>query len=130
MPAAAERAIFIARRAARGETGRLCIGFSASSAFNPAVPEVIRSYRERFPDVCIRLNESNTAPLVTSPHDGKVDVAFLRPGDIVGRDLDLRMLSEEPLVVALPADHAAIGDEEVDLARLVDDRFILLSRST
>ena len=49
MPNVAERAISIARRAARGETGRLCIGFSASSAFNPAVPGAIRSYRQTFP---------------------------------------------------------------------------------
>jgi DNA-binding transcriptional LysR family regulator len=45
MPTLAERATKAARQATRGETGSLRFGFTASAAFNAAVPSVIRAFR-------------------------------------------------------------------------------------
>ena len=45
MPALAQRATKAAQRAARGEIGSLRVGFTASSAFNTAVPSAIRAFR-------------------------------------------------------------------------------------
>src|SRR5262249_58539731 len=43
--ASAERAKLAAQRANRGETGRLALGFTASSAFNPVVSATIRRFQ-------------------------------------------------------------------------------------
>ena len=45
MPALAQRATKAAQRAARGETGSLRVGFTASAAFNTVVPSTIRAFR-------------------------------------------------------------------------------------
>src|SRR5438270_236851 len=41
----AEHAVLAARRAARGEAGRLGLGFTSSASFHPLVPRVIRDFR-------------------------------------------------------------------------------------
>ena len=128
MPALAERATRAARRAARGETGSLRVGFTASSAFNVVVPAAIRSFRRVYADVDLTLEEANTTRLVAGLQDGAFDVVFLRPGAAGGETLQLRLLSEEPMVAALPAGHPAAAQDKVDLAALKDDPFLLFPR--
>lgn len=128
MPELAERGIRAAQRALRGELGILRVGFTASSAFSDVVPGLIRAFRAAFPDVEVVLEESNTVPLIAGLHGGKFDAVFLRPGDAAGNDLQLRVVLQEPLLVALPAGHPAALDSAVDVARLGDEDFILFSR--
>src|SRR5947209_1488417 len=49
-----------ARRAARGETGRIGIGFTSSASFHPLVPRAIRAFRDDHPHVALSLEESGT----------------------------------------------------------------------
>src|SRR5262249_11586569 len=51
-----ERGVEATRQAGRGETGTLAVGFAASAVLT-RLPNLIRSYRERFPEVTIRLSE-------------------------------------------------------------------------
>src|ERR1700739_3231297 len=60
MPALAERATKATQRAARGETGSLRVGYTASSAFNVVVPTAIRAFRRAYADVELLLEEANT----------------------------------------------------------------------
>src|ERR1700704_7199773 len=41
------------RRTARGEQGRICVGFTPSSPFHPFVPRVVRAFREAYPLVSL-----------------------------------------------------------------------------
>ncbi len=129
MPELAERAVRHAQRAARGEIGVLRVGFTASSAFNAVVPGTLRVFRRAYPGVGLSLEEANTTRLTTGLDDGTLDVAFLRPEGAAGRGLQLRHLSEEPMMLAMPTGHAMIGEDEVDLAGLAKDPFILFPRS-
>ncbi len=129
MPELAERGVRHARRAARGETGVLRVGFTASAAFNAVVPGTLRVFRRAYPGVELMLEEANTTRLTTGLDDGTLDIAFLRPEGDGGSDLQLRLLSEEPMMLALPTGHAMIGEDEVDLAWLAKDPFILFPRS-
>ena len=130
MPGLAVNGANAARRALRGELGRLHVGFTASSAFSDIVPATVRSFRRAYPDVQVTLEESNTAPLVAGLQGGACDAAFLRPGDAAGNDLQLKTLLEEELLVALPIDHPATARDAVHLSVLKDDNFILFSRET
>ena len=129
MPALAQRATKAAQRAARGETGSLRVGFTASSAFNTVVPSAIRAFRRAYAGVELTLEEANTTRLVAGLQDGSFDVAFLRPGGAESEAFQLRLLSEEPMMVALPARHPAAAQQEVELAILKDDPFLLFPRS-
>ena len=131
MPDLAERGVRHAQRAARGEIGVLRVGFTASSAFNAVVPGTLRTFRRAYPGVELMLEEANTTRLTAGLDDGTLDIAFLRPEGASHRDLQLRLISEEPMLLAMPAGHAMVGEDEdeVDLAKLAKDPFILFPRS-
>jgi DNA-binding transcriptional LysR family regulator len=128
MPGLAERATKAAQRAARGETGSLKVGFTASSAFNAVVPGTIRAFRRAYADVDLWLEEANTTRLVDGLRDGSLDAVFLRPGAVGSEAFQLRLLSEEPMLAALPANHPLAVREEVDLADLKTEPFLLFPR--
>jgi len=127
--AAAEQAATAAKRAARGEIGGLSIGFTSSASFNPMVPRIIGRFRERHPDLSIKLVEQTTSRLLEALTDNSVDIAFLRPalGDTDG--LVTRRLPDEKLWIALPARHRLAGRSQIDLVDLAGDPFILYPRS-
>ena len=128
MPAAAERAAQAARRAARGETGSLRLGFSTSASFNEVVASTIRAFRGAYPEVALTLVEDYSARLVAGLGEGALDAAFIRPDAAAAHAFKLKPLPDEPLVVALPARHRAAGRKAIDLALLKDDPFLLFPR--
>lgn len=127
-PPLVARATHAAQRAARGETGSLNVGFTASSAFNAVVPGAIRAFRTAYPDVLLTLEEANTTRLVGGLRDGALDAVFLRPGSAGLDGFQLRSLSEEPMMVALPAHHPAVGSDAIDLLDLAHDPLLLFPR--
>src|SRR5580658_6582610 len=128
MPLIAQRASMAARRAARGETGSLRVGFTATATFNVAVPLAIRTFRRAYPEIHLTLEEANTTRLVIGLREGTLDAAFLRPGTLGTEELQLRRLPDEPMVVALPKGHPAAALKKIDLAVLRDDPFLLFPR--
>lgn len=131
VPAQVRAAAEAARRAARGETGSLRIGFTGSGAFNSLVPAIIRAYRRTAPGIDLTLQENHSNGLVAALRDGTLDVAFLRPGAVSEDGLRFRTVALEPMVAALPAGHplAARGIAAgLNLADLADELFILTPR--
>jgi DNA-binding transcriptional LysR family regulator len=103
------------------------VGYTASAAFNVVVPSAIRAFRRAYPDVYLTLEEANTTRLVAGLREETLDAVFLRPGP-GSEELQLRPLSEEPMVVALPERHPAAALEEIELATLQHDPFLLFPR--
>ncbi|QSR20388.1 LysR family transcriptional regulator [Novosphingobium sp. KA1] len=128
IPAIVADAVSAARRAAAGETGSIRVGFTGSAAFNPRVPQAIRIYRRRFPDVELSLAEHNSIGLVEGLKNGSLDVAFLRPDAVDKRDLRLFHLADEPLIAALASARMPHG-EPISLSQLAHDPFILTPRA-
>lgn len=128
-----ERAFATTRRTARGEQGRVVVGFTSSAPFHPFVPRVIRAFREMSPLVSLVLEESGSSELVQGLLNEDIDAAFIRSpvADVVG--LVVRPLLEEEMLVALPAGHAlastAPGNAEpLILSALANETFILYKR--
>ena len=128
IPVQAERATRAAQRAARGEIGSLRVGFVGSAPFNRVMPATIRSFRRAYPDVEMSFEESNAMRLIASLKDGELDAAFFRFNESPSDDLQVRLLSEERMVVVLPATHPAAKSVEIDLVRLRNDALILVPR--
>jgi DNA-binding transcriptional LysR family regulator len=124
-----DRAFSTARRTARGEQGRVVVGFTGSAPFHPFVPRVIRAFREMYPLVSLVLEESGSSELVQGLHNEDIDAAFIRSpvADVVG--LVVRPLLEEDMLVALPAAHSlAREDAALPLPALANEIFILYKR--
>ena len=128
IPVQTERATRAAQRAARGEIGSLRVGFVGSAPFNRVMPATIRSFRRAYPDVEMSFEESNAMRLIAGLKDGELDAAFFRFNESPSDDLQIRLLSEERMVVVLPATHPAAKSVEIDLVRLRNDALILIPR--
>jgi DNA-binding transcriptional LysR family regulator len=114
------------RRVARGEEGRLTVGFSGSVMFTQ-LPTAIQRYRQAYPRVEVRLREMWTAEQMPTLADGSIDVGFLRDADR-RPELTLTPLLREPFRVALPADHRLREQRIVDPASLEGEPFVLFAR--
>lgn len=118
------------RRAARGEQGRLAIGFTSSAALHPFVPAALLAFRAAQPGVRTELEEAGTVELVDAMLQGRVDAAFVRTPVENIEGLVVDHVLREPMVAALPVGHhLARGDASpLPLAALAAEPFILYRR--
>jgi DNA-binding transcriptional LysR family regulator len=126
-----EHAVDAAQRTARGEQGQLAVGFTGSAAFHPLIPAVVRAFREQSPHVDLLLEESRTGDLIEALQKDQLDLAFIRVpvGDTAG--LTIEALLDEPMLLALPAQHALLLNgrrKRIALADLAEETFILYRR--
>lgn len=124
--ALAEQTLERTRRAARGEVGRLTIGFVGGMAFG-GLPRIVRVFRERFPAVGVELRELSAEEQEAALRAGQIDVGLLL---LPVRDpsLEARALWREPLVAALPAAHPLTGHERLSISDLAGEDFVFFPR--
>jgi DNA-binding transcriptional LysR family regulator len=115
-----------ARRAGRGESGALTLGFAASVMLTP-VAGVVRAYRERYPGVQLRLREMVTSVQVQALRAGEIDAGFLREPP-AAPDLAAEPVLRESFAVAIPARHALAARRELPLGALAAEPFVLFPR--
>ena len=123
-----DRTLETTRCTARGEQGQISVGVTPTCMYHPFVPRVVRAFREAFPQVHLKLDESRSTQLFRHLADEQIDAAFVRipPTDPSGIVID--PLVEEPMVLALPRGHAlAAGnrDTPIPLKALADETFIV-----
>ncbi len=124
-----ERARSTTQRTARGEQGRLAVGFTSSAPFHPFVPRVIRAFRETYPLIALTLDESGTIELIEDLRQERVDAAFIRTPVTDPMGLTVNPLLEEAMLVALPSAHAlARSTTPLPLAALAAETFIVYRR--
>jgi DNA-binding transcriptional LysR family regulator len=121
------------QRTARGEQGRIVVGFTSSAPFHPFVPTVLRSFREDHPLVSVVLEEDGTAELVSTLQSEQLDAAFVRSPVQTGDGVTVHHLLQENMLVALPSNHrlaVAADPQRIALTELADEPFILYRRSS
>lgn len=120
----------VVRRAARGERGRLAIGFTSSAALHPFVPSVLRLFRETFAGVSVVLEEAGTGELLDALVHEKLDAAFIRSPLSGSQSLQDQPILVEPMLLALPTDHPLAIDAQspLPLAALATEAFVLYRR--
>ncbi len=124
----AEQAVQKARRAAEGEIGYLRLGFVGSVLYS-FLPEAIRTYRQRFPNVELQLQELSSQDQIDALRNGSIDLGILY--DPVGTDeIMTETVLEQPLVVALPTGHPLAERQSLALSELANEPFISLERSS
>jgi DNA-binding transcriptional LysR family regulator len=119
------------QQAARGQVGRLSVGFTTSAVLHPLVPGVIRAFREDHPQVALDLRENPAADLIEALVRRDIQVALLRVPVARPPELAFIELLQEELLVVLPAGHRLLGrrgKSGLDLRELAEERFILVRR--
>jgi DNA-binding transcriptional LysR family regulator len=129
-----DRTLESARRTARGEEGRISVGFTTSAAFHPLVPWAIREYREAFPLVSVALTEDGPVKLIEGMKSDQVDAVFIRTPVINSEGLVVHPLLEEEMVLVLPTGHSlARSNSKINralpLEALSDQTFVAYGRA-
>lgn len=121
-----EAAMRRARRFGAGVEGTLRIGFAPSATYH-LLPESVRVFRERYPDVSLELLELLGPEQTQALHDLRIDVGIAieaTPDEAV----TVEEVAEIPLVVALPSDHRLAHLEVVSLSQVTREPFIHFPR--
>jgi DNA-binding transcriptional LysR family regulator len=123
-----ELAITQAQRASRGEIGGLTIGVNSSIA-NSLLPDILRTFRSRFPEVKLVLRELTSSQQTQDLCDRMIDVGFERLPNPSENEAGLKFMPilQEPLVIALPETHPLAAHAQIPLQALADEPFILPS---
>lgn len=123
-----ERAQDTARRVARGEEGRLCIGVTSTAPFNPLVARAIRSFRKARPLVSLVVEECLSNESLERLRQGQLDASFIRTSLPDDDQISVDRLTEEPMIVAMPASHALArprAAKTIPFTALANEVFIL-----
>ena len=88
----------------------LSVGFVASTLYG-LLPDIIRRYRERHPEVEVTLQEMTTVDQLKALKEGRIDVGF---GRIKSEDPSIRRirLRDERMVAAVPSGHRLAQRQE------------------
>ena len=122
-----EQAVLMARRASRGEIGKLAIRFISVADYN-VLPVVLREFRRAFPLVNLTLRESTTDAQLRDLLAGRIEVGCVQP-PINQPSLESLPILRDPLLVALPDEHPlARKNGKLALEKLEDAPFILFPR--
>ena len=125
--AQAEHAIAVAHQAHSGILGQLDIGF-VGTAITEILPPVLKAFRERYPFVKTTLQNLVTTEQVQALREGRIQVGILHPL-LLDASLHLEIIRREPLVVVLPADHTLTSQEQIPLAQLREETFVMYPRA-
>lgn len=123
----ADCAVETARRAAKGEIGKLSIGFlgSATSAF---LPELVRNYKAAHQGVKLTLQELTPVQQDAAFEKASIDIGFTRTLTAEqNRTFASRVLYADPLMAVLPSSKR-IKTTRVRLADLASESFVLFHR--
>lgn len=120
--AAAGTARWSVRAAAKGEVGRVSIGFAGASAYD-ALPRLAQAVNSALPGIELILrSQTYSGEALSQIASGDLDLGFVavkeRP------DISMRVVSREELMVALPINHPLAERESVDAADLADEWFV------
>lgn len=123
-----ERAIRRARRASRGELGRLTVGYTSLIHY-PFFRDALRLYRARYPGVEVILRDLVTIEQLRQLHTSTLDISFATYASFAITSLELERLAHEcilrePVVAVVPTDHRLAGHGPIQLAALANEPWV------
>src|SRR5690606_28138203 len=113
-----------ARSGRHGEAGRISVGF-VGSAISDALPSIIPAFRALYPKVDLRLEEMTSAAIVPALVERQIDVGLVRLPLMQPTGLQIEVIEEDELVVALRTDHDLARQPSIRLADLKDQPLVL-----
>ncbi|MGE4293073.1 MAG: LysR family transcriptional regulator [Desulfovibrio sp.] len=122
-----EGAVHAVRAMARGEAGRLRVGF-VGPASDSLFPEAVRDYRAENPGVQLVLLEMGTTDQLEALRRGEIDLGVIRLFHQNLRGFQHEPFAREPYVLALPESHPLTALDEIPLASLEGVPLILFPR--
>lgn len=112
------------RRAVRGESDRLRIGYVASAVQEYLGP-ALATLRRTYPKLKVKMLDQTPGEMITALRKGEIDLALTSLGaDLLSRDFYTRTLAKVPSLVALPFDHPLASQRQIFISQLKTESFI------
>ncbi|HET6861148.1 MAG TPA: LysR substrate-binding domain-containing protein [Streptomyces sp.] len=126
----ADRLENLGRRLGRGEEGGLCIGYVGHAMHGDVLPGALRTLYDRKPDVHVALYNLQPAAQLEGLRERSLDIGFVcEPPKDDDPDLSTALLLEDPLLLALPAQHPLAEREELAPADLDGQAWIMVENT-
>lgn len=102
-----DRAAQVARKAHRGELGRLSLGFTASAPFVPRVANALHTFQQAHPEVELALQELGRDAQIAKVAEGELDLGIVRAFEppLLRPEMTSECLLEEEMLLAIRRDH-------------------------
>lgn len=123
----AAQALAEAREVAGGEAGSLRIGFAGTMLYR-GLPRMLQRFQAEHPRLKIVLRElSSSEQLLDLGHE-RLDAGFVHTTQVPA-ELSQILVSSQPFVACVPADHPLARRRSIPLEALADQPFALVARS-
>ncbi len=119
-------AVRAVKESTNAETGTVVCGFLGSLGAE-VVPQLVESYRRRWPKVQFTLIQRSGEGLLSLLLDGTIDLCLSSPGVFDNPSLTWNHLMDEILVMAVPKAHRFASRRTVALREFREDSFLALS---
>jgi DNA-binding transcriptional LysR family regulator len=118
-----EEAKIVAQQAARGEMGRIEIGFMPAASCAGQMQIWLRAFQQANPAIEINLHRMVPQEQITAIIRKDLDVGFTRGPDKYPAGLEGFDVYRQPMVLALPSKHPLARRKTIDPAVLKDEMF-------
>ncbi|RQO62121.1 LysR family transcriptional regulator [Pseudomonas sp. KBW05] len=122
-----ERLELAVDEAVAGHRGMLTIGAISSAMFD-VLPGIIERFKLEYPHITVSVREIDSVEAVPALESGDIDLAFARLDGDLGKSIQWLPLTEESLMVALPAEHPLAQQDRVALASLASEPLVMFAR--
>jgi len=117
------------RRIIRGEAGELRIGYLAS-AYQEYLEPALGELRRLHPDTKVKLLDLFPGEQILELRQGNIDMALTQASaNLLGREFQTRKLAVIKSIACLPCDHNIASRNQVKLADLKNETFLVASDS-
>jgi LysR family transcriptional regulator, hca operon transcriptional activator len=121
----AEAAVAAARRAAQPAKPSFALGFLTGQEVD-WLADAMDILKDQLPTIDVTVSSDHSPRLADALSRGKLDVAFMRP-EANRPDLDYKVVTTEPLIVALPSDHRLASRDAIEIHELKGEVFLAMS---
>ncbi len=129
--AAADEAQKMTRRAADGEIGEVHLGYAASAMFSDVLPQAIRRFRARLPQVRLTVHEMPSIDQLVAIHNRELNAGVVRRPEISSpAGVVIEEWYRAPLVAAIPSDHVLAESASIRISDLKDHPLITFPRNS
>lgn len=127
--ALSDAALEKAKGIARGINGKLYLGVTSSNAFHIRIFAVLRQFQHDYPQVALHQKEDNMATLMQELDEGLIDVAFVRLPCENSKIFNLKLIDEEPMLIALHRSHPLADEADLSLSELCDTPLVIFPQT-
>lgn len=122
-----ERLELAVEEAVAGQSGILTIGAISTAMFD-VLPGLIEQLKHDYPQLTVSVREIDSVEALPALEAGDIDLAFARLDGDLGASVQSLALTQDRLMVALPADHPLANRSRISLSSLANEPLVMFAR--